>query len=144
MPVSRRRGQTQPASLHEASSQDSQDDWYSIKRILDERKVGKHTEYLVDWENHPTTGEQYSPSWVRTPERDSHLVANVLETNITAIRADTSQKKRRRSGRTGRTQPARLSRQVHSPTRARRASRYLLYSDNANDRRCTIQIAQHP
>lgn len=39
-------------------------DWYEIKGILNERKSGKITEYLIDWEDHPRTGQTYEPTWV--------------------------------------------------------------------------------
>ena len=38
----------------------SQDKFYKLKDILDEKR-GK---YLIDWEDDPDTGEKYSPSWV--------------------------------------------------------------------------------
>jgi hypothetical protein len=40
--------------------------YYTIKGILDERKVKGHTEFLLDWEGtDPSTGEPYKQSWVR-------------------------------------------------------------------------------
>ncbi|KAF7868491.1 hypothetical protein EAF04_005022 [Stromatinia cepivora] len=36
---------------------------YNIKGILSERKFGKTTEFLIDWEDNPETGEPYEPSW---------------------------------------------------------------------------------
>lgn len=37
---------------------------YNIKGILSERKIGKTTEFLIDWEDNPETGEPYEPTWV--------------------------------------------------------------------------------
>jgi len=42
-------------------------DTWPVLRILDEKKAGKKTEYLVDWEPHPNTGERFRPTWVWTP-----------------------------------------------------------------------------
>ncbi|KAJ8070836.1 hypothetical protein OCU04_001198 [Sclerotinia nivalis] len=36
---------------------------YNIKGILSERKIGKTTEFLIDWEDNPETGEPYEPNW---------------------------------------------------------------------------------
>ncbi|APA06148.1 hypothetical protein sscle_01g009180 [Sclerotinia sclerotiorum 1980 UF-70] len=36
---------------------------YNIKGILSERKIGKTTEFLIDWEDNPETGEPYEPTW---------------------------------------------------------------------------------
>ncbi len=41
------------------------DDWFAIKDIIDERVERRRRYYLVDWANHPETGESYAPSWVR-------------------------------------------------------------------------------
>lgn len=38
--------------------------YYEIKGILSERKSGKATEFLIDWEDNPATGEVYEPTWV--------------------------------------------------------------------------------
>ncbi|KAJ6438502.1 decaprenyl-diphosphate synthase subunit 1 [Purpureocillium lavendulum] len=42
----------------------SANDWFTIRGILDERetKAGQ-VEYLVDWDDHPETGEKYEPTW---------------------------------------------------------------------------------
>ncbi|KAG4035356.1 hypothetical protein MFRU_001g01270 [Monilinia fructicola] len=37
--------------------------YYKIKGILSERKSGKTTEFLIDWEDNPVTREIYEPSW---------------------------------------------------------------------------------
>lgn len=67
MPVSRRLGQSRSShSRKRATTQQNQEgDWYSIKRILDQREQDGYTEYLVDWDDHHITGESYPPSWVR-------------------------------------------------------------------------------
>lgn len=31
--------------------------------MLDERRFGRVTKYLIDWEDHPRTGEKYTPTW---------------------------------------------------------------------------------
>jgi hypothetical protein len=38
--------------------------WYTIKAILQERVVDGKLEYLIDWDNHPQTGEVYPHEWV--------------------------------------------------------------------------------
>ncbi|UNI18907.1 hypothetical protein JDV02_005142 [Purpureocillium takamizusanense] len=44
--------------------QEEDDAWYTIRGIIDERKVkGRRIEYLVDWDDNPETGEAYPPSW---------------------------------------------------------------------------------
>ena len=51
-------------SLKETDSQYSDDDYYSVQTVLAERRLpGKGTEYLLQWDPHPETGETYSPSW---------------------------------------------------------------------------------
>ncbi|QSZ33828.1 hypothetical protein DSL72_005400 [Monilinia vaccinii-corymbosi] len=37
--------------------------YYRIKGILSERRSGRITEFLIDWEDHPVTRETYEPSW---------------------------------------------------------------------------------
>ena len=34
--------------------------------IIQERKIGNKIEYLVEWEQHPETGEEFEPTWVCT------------------------------------------------------------------------------
>ncbi|KAF7927928.1 hypothetical protein BELL_0059g00060 [Botrytis elliptica] len=36
---------------------------YEINGILDERKSGKITKFLIDWKDNPETGESYEPTW---------------------------------------------------------------------------------
>ncbi|EGX92381.1 hypothetical protein CCM_03754 [Cordyceps militaris CM01] len=38
--------------------------WFTIRRILDERRVANTTEYLVDWDDDATTGASHTPTWV--------------------------------------------------------------------------------
>jgi hypothetical protein len=44
---------------------DPNEGWFNIRRILDERVTQNGTEYLVDWEDDPQTGEVYEATWVR-------------------------------------------------------------------------------
>ncbi|KAG6041905.1 hypothetical protein E4U41_000393, partial [Claviceps citrina] len=39
--------------------------WFTIRAILDERRVKGRTEYLVDWDDDATTGEAFDPTWTR-------------------------------------------------------------------------------
>ncbi|KAH7388979.1 hypothetical protein BKA64DRAFT_711087 [Cadophora sp. MPI-SDFR-AT-0126] len=41
------------------------DDFYAIKRIVDQEERDGEAWYLVDWEDHEITGESYPPSWAR-------------------------------------------------------------------------------
>ncbi|KAF7942881.1 uncharacterized protein EAE97_006335 [Botrytis byssoidea] len=36
---------------------------YEINGILDDRKSGKITKFLIDWKDNPETGESYEPTW---------------------------------------------------------------------------------
>ncbi|KHO01531.1 Chromo domain-like protein [Metarhizium album ARSEF 1941] len=62
-----RRPQLREAKLRRTVDvpHDSDNDWYTIKTILDERVVRGRVEYLVDWDHNRTTGETYSPTWSR-------------------------------------------------------------------------------
>lgn len=42
------------------SNEVSEPEYYTIKSILEE----KRGRYLIDWEDDPTTGEQFKPTWV--------------------------------------------------------------------------------
>lgn len=46
--------------------QEEEDGWYTVRGILDERKLKGKAEYLVDWDDNPVTGESYPSSWVPT------------------------------------------------------------------------------
>lgn len=55
---------------------DKQDDdsWYAIKDIVDERTRNRRLFYLVDWADHPETGESYSPTWIPAKDASSDAV----------------------------------------------------------------------
>jgi hypothetical protein len=39
------------------------DEW-PVQGIVGQREAGGSTEYLVEWRKHPTTGEEFEPTWV--------------------------------------------------------------------------------
>jgi hypothetical protein len=39
---------------------------WSVRAILKQRKKGNKTQYLLDWDPDPDTGEHYEPTWVCT------------------------------------------------------------------------------
>ncbi|KAH7318535.1 hypothetical protein B0I35DRAFT_479032 [Stachybotrys elegans] len=45
------------------TQEEEEEIWWSIRAILDERRVEGQIEYLVDWEPHHITGETYDPTW---------------------------------------------------------------------------------
>lgn len=47
-----------------ATPQEEDEVWYTVKSIIGEKKVQGQAYYQVDWENNPTTGEVYEPTWV--------------------------------------------------------------------------------
>ncbi|EMR87247.1 putative hda1 complex protein [Botrytis cinerea BcDW1] len=51
------------SSKKRSKKKDSTPPLYDINGILDERKSGKITEYLIDWRDNPETGESYEPTW---------------------------------------------------------------------------------
>lgn len=52
------------SSKKRSKKKDTTPPLYDISGILDERKSGKITEYLIDWRDNPETGESYEPTWV--------------------------------------------------------------------------------
>lgn len=40
-----------------------EDQYYNLRTVLDERRIGRVTKYLIDWEDNPRTGEKYTPTW---------------------------------------------------------------------------------
>lgn len=60
MPKSKKpaRNGKQPAA------QTSQAGWFTIRRILDERRIGNRIQYLVDWDDDAETGHTHEPTWV--------------------------------------------------------------------------------
>ncbi|KAG5943013.1 hypothetical protein E4U53_007118 [Claviceps sorghi] len=63
MPRSRRPKPRTSESRKRVASVD--EDWFSIRAILEERRINGHTEYLVDWDDDETTGKRYTPTWSR-------------------------------------------------------------------------------
>ncbi|OAA77666.1 Chromo domain-like protein [Akanthomyces lecanii RCEF 1005] len=68
MPKSKKpaRNGKQPAA------QTSEAGWFTIRRILDERRIGNRIQYLVDWDDDAETGHTHEPTWV-------------LSTDVTAL-----------------------------------------------------------
>lgn len=52
---------------------------WPVLRISDERGQGKKREYLVEWEEHPLTGEVFQPSWVRKGIPCEHVDENIAD-----------------------------------------------------------------
>ncbi|OAR02664.1 hypothetical protein LLEC1_01824 [Akanthomyces lecanii] len=48
------------------AAQTPQTGWFSIRRILDERRIANRIEYLVDWDDDAKTGQTHEPSWARS------------------------------------------------------------------------------
>lgn len=44
--------------------QTSSAEYYSVKKILEEKTEHGEISYLIDWDDHPETGESYTPTWV--------------------------------------------------------------------------------
>ncbi|KAG5923784.1 hypothetical protein E4U42_004830 [Claviceps africana] len=63
MPRSRRPKPRTSESRKQVASPD--EGWFSIRAILEERRINGHTEYLVDWDDDETTGKTYTPTWSR-------------------------------------------------------------------------------
>ncbi|OAA54198.1 hypothetical protein ISF_08425 [Cordyceps fumosorosea ARSEF 2679] len=59
MPTSKKPARTgkKPAK------QPKQTGWFTIRRILDEKRVANRVQYLVDWDDDVNTGESYEPTW---------------------------------------------------------------------------------
>lgn len=51
-----------PSSPHPHGDYDA-DEYFQVRTILDERVVRKKVEYLIDWEDNPSTGKKYTPTW---------------------------------------------------------------------------------
>jgi hypothetical protein len=39
-------------------------DQWPVARIVGQRAVGRTLQYLVEWADHPSTGESFEPTWV--------------------------------------------------------------------------------
>ncbi|KAG5981490.1 hypothetical protein E4U55_002887 [Claviceps digitariae] len=63
MPRSRQPKPRTSESRKQVASPD--ESWFTIRAILDERRVKGRIEYLVDWDDDETTGEAYAPTWSR-------------------------------------------------------------------------------
>lgn len=61
----RRDRKSKKRAAQPIQEEEEEDGWYTVRGILDERKVKGKTEYLVDWDDNPKTGEPYPSSWVR-------------------------------------------------------------------------------
>ena len=51
---------------------------WPVRCILQERGTGKSKRYLVDWLQHPLTGERFEPTWVRLVVFLDRLIAESL------------------------------------------------------------------
>ncbi|KID84282.1 Chromo domain-like protein [Metarhizium guizhouense ARSEF 977] len=60
-----RRPQPHKSKSRRTVDTSDDNDWYTIRSILDERLVKGRVEYLVDWDDNQKTGEAYSPTWSR-------------------------------------------------------------------------------
>jgi hypothetical protein len=58
----KRRKLSKPNIQPDSSGQ--QEVW-SVRAILDEKKQGRGIKYLLDWTPNSATGETYHPTWVR-------------------------------------------------------------------------------
>lgn len=58
-----------PASTAAFASADEPGTFWAIRGILEEKKIKGRLHYKVDWENHPETGESYTPTWVSAPSQ---------------------------------------------------------------------------
>ncbi|PQE33729.1 HDA1 complex subunit protein [Rutstroemia sp. NJR-2017a WRK4] len=56
--------------------------YYSVREIIGERELGKHTQFLIDWEDNPLTGETYEPTWVYFDHDPKEPYENVTEAAI--------------------------------------------------------------
>lgn len=59
MPRSKKRARTGKTP----DAQPIQTGWYTIRKILDERRIANRVQYLVDWDDDPVTGRPYDPEW---------------------------------------------------------------------------------
>jgi hypothetical protein len=71
-PSVRKKSKSKQLSHPESASSD--DSQYAVRIILDERKVGKRTQYLLDWEPHPATGQRWDPSWAPSTDVGDLLI----------------------------------------------------------------------
>ncbi|KAG8413639.1 hypothetical protein J3458_012708 [Metarhizium acridum] len=60
-----RRPQPRKSKSRRTVDTSDDNDWYTIRSILDERLLKDRVEYLVDWDDNKKTGEAYSPTWSR-------------------------------------------------------------------------------
>lgn len=60
MPKSKNPGQT---GKKRPDQNNTEEVWFNIRQILDEKRIGSRIQYLVDWEDNPITGEAYDPTW---------------------------------------------------------------------------------
>lgn len=89
---------------------------WKIRGILDEKKAKGRVFYLVDWEDHPTTGEKYEASW---EPAENVTEAAVQEWEDTKPKQDPPRVAKRRPG------PSSWER---APKRARTSSRQASFS----------------
>jgi len=54
-PKKKRKRTEEPAQVAE---------FWAVKRIVEEKRKDGKQYYLIDWEDHPRTGERYKNSWV--------------------------------------------------------------------------------
>jgi hypothetical protein len=61
MPKSRRGATKKPKTRKPPAAND---EWWTIKRILEEKTVRGRVQYLVEWDDNLVTGQAYDPEWV--------------------------------------------------------------------------------
>ncbi|CAK7263483.1 hypothetical protein SEPCBS119000_000513 [Sporothrix epigloea] len=75
-PVKRLRRTSARAPPVESSSDrgDESGEWFAIRDIVDEKVDRGVRQYLVDWEDHPVTGEVYQKSWIPASDANEEAV----------------------------------------------------------------------
>ncbi|CAK7209251.1 hypothetical protein SEUCBS140593_000434 [Sporothrix eucalyptigena] len=58
----------------ETADGDQSDEWFAIRDIVDEKIERRVRYYLVDWANHPVTGEVYPKSWIPAEDANDEAV----------------------------------------------------------------------
>jgi hypothetical protein len=52
-----------PASSPHPHGEFDEETFYKVRTVLDERVVGRKTQYKIDWEDDEKTGEKFAPTW---------------------------------------------------------------------------------
>jgi hypothetical protein len=62
-PSVRKKGKT-TSTLVDSPSAGNSDEIWQVRAIVAERKFGRRTQYLIDWEPHSQSGQTYDPTWL--------------------------------------------------------------------------------